>query len=82
GSHHRSTRTPREPKHVTVDIASERNWQDGLGFARAGMHVFSVNNDVTRGYRGYKWTTKTKGRFTSDVIKSQLDEAKNNNLQE
>ncbi|KAG6210684.1 hypothetical protein E4U35_004673 [Claviceps purpurea] len=81
-SHHISNHTPSEPRHITVDVSSEESWEEGLGFARAGIHVFSVNNDVTMGYKKYDRKKSRKGPYDKGEIKRQLDEARTRDLKD
>ncbi|KAG6073142.1 hypothetical protein E4U15_006558 [Claviceps sp. LM218 group G6] len=62
-SHHVSKYTGFEPLHITVDVSSEESWAEGLGFARTGIHVFSVDDVVAMGYKNYdKKKSKRKGQ--------------------
>ncbi|KAG6240709.1 hypothetical protein E4U25_007576 [Claviceps purpurea] len=83
-SQHASTHTPTEPKHITVDVASEESWEEGSGYARNGFHVYSVDDNMGLGYRAYtrKKGLGGKGRFHQGKAKQQVEEAKSRNLQQ
>ncbi|KAG6053179.1 hypothetical protein E4U32_007792, partial [Claviceps aff. humidiphila group G2b] len=83
-SQHASTHTPTEQHHITVDVASEKGWEEGSGFARTGFHVYSVNGEMAKGYRAYtrKKSLGKKGHFRQGKAKEQIDEAKSRNLQQ
>ncbi|KAG6279303.1 hypothetical protein E4U47_003765 [Claviceps purpurea] len=82
-SHHASTYTPFEHRHITVDVASEESWEEGLGFVRSGIHVFSVNNVVAMGYKNYdRKKSARKGNYDQGEIGKQLEEARSRDLKD
>ncbi|KID73848.1 uncharacterized protein G6M90_00g000220 [Metarhizium brunneum] len=67
------------PKQSTSQFPQpESSW--ATGYARSGVHVYSVNDDVAMGYRGWRRTTSSKDRFQGATVKRHLKEAMSNNL--
>ncbi|KAG6104443.1 hypothetical protein E4U13_008378 [Claviceps humidiphila] len=73
--------TPSEAKHITIDLASEESWREGLGFARTGLHVFSVDDVMAMGYQNYDKKNSRKRNYQG-TIRLQLDEARNLDLRD
>ncbi|KAG6105665.1 hypothetical protein E4U13_007786 [Claviceps humidiphila] len=82
-SHHTSTYTPLEERHITVDVSSEESWAEGMGFARTGIHVFSVNDVVAMGYKNYdRKKCQRRSNYDRGEIANQLEEARSRDLKD
>ncbi|EJP61255.1 uncharacterized protein BBA_09791 [Beauveria bassiana ARSEF 2860] len=78
GGDHVSTNTPQEARHLTISPASEASW--AAGWARSGIHVYSIDNQLAMGYRGWRRASNSRNRFQGGMIKQHLQEAMSNAL--
>lgn len=48
-------------QHLNCYIGNRRTWQDGEGFIRGPYHVYAKDDDLAKGYRGYRHASRRPG---------------------